>query len=74
MKLEVTIGKLPEAQSVATPHINTGSAVAAAESLSVSQSKSFVVQGTNTEMKMNSSIAGDSATGQKKSWLGSGRR
>ena len=34
-------------------------------SLSVSQAKSFFVQGANTAMKMNGTIAGDSATGCK---------
>ena len=66
MRLEGTIEKWPEAQRVVTPHINTGSAVEAAASLSVSHSESCFVQGANIAMKMNGAIAGDSTTGQKK--------
>ena len=40
--------------------------VAAAASLSVSQAESFFVQGENTAMKINGTIAVDSGTGQKK--------
>ena len=43
MRLEGTIEKWPEAQRVVTPHINTGSAVEAAASFSVSQSESCFV-------------------------------
>ena len=40
--LEVTIGKWTEVHRVAAPQINSGSAVAAAASLSVSQAKLFL--------------------------------
>ena len=74
LRLEETIGKCPEAQRLATPQINTGSTVAALESLSVSQAKSIFVRGANTAMKINGGIAGDSETGRKHSRLGSGQR
>ena len=64
LQLEGIIGKWLEAHRVSTPQINTGSAVAAAASLSVSQVESFFVRGANTAKKMNNIIAGDS-------WLGS---
>ena len=64
--LEVTIGKWPEAKRVATPQINTGSMVAAADSLSVSHAENVFVRGANTAIKMNGAIAGDSANGRKK--------
>ena len=57
LRLEVTIGKWPEAQRVATPQINTVSEVSEAASLSVSQSESFFVRGANTAIKMNGAIA-----------------
>ena len=64
--LAVTIGKWLEAQRVASLQINSVSAMAAAASLPVSQDKRFFVQGANTAIKMNCTIAGDSATGWKK--------
>ena len=66
MRLEGTIRKWTEAHRVATPQINTGSAVAAVASFSVSQSKSFLVWAANTAMKINGAIVGDSTTGWKK--------
>ena len=66
LRLEETIGKWTDAQNVAAPQINSGSAVAAAASISVSHAKSFFVRGANTAMKMNGAIAGDSANGRKK--------
>ena len=39
MRLEGTIGKWPEAQRVEAPKINSGSAVAVAASISVSQAE-----------------------------------
>ena len=57
LRIEVTIGKWPKAQRVASPKINAGSAVAAAVSMSVSQDESSFVRDANTEMKMNSNIA-----------------
>ena len=67
LRLEVTTGKWPEAQRFATPHINTGSTVAAAASLSVSQFERFCfVRGANTAMKMNGAISGDSENGRNK--------
>ena len=66
LRLEGTIGKWIEAHRVATPQINTGLAVAAAASLSVSQAERFFVRGANTEMKMNGAIAEYSTTGRKK--------
>ena len=66
LRLEGTIGKRPEAQRLATPQINIGSAVVAAASLPVSQAESFFVRGANNVMKMNGAIAGYSTTGRKK--------
>ena len=66
LRLEGTIGKWTEVERVAAPQIITGSAVAAAASLSVSQAKIFYVQGANTPMKVNGTIAGYSTTGRKK--------
>ena len=66
LRFEVTIGKWLEAQRVASLQINSVSAMAAAASLPVSQDKRFFVQGANTAIKMNCTIAGDSATGWKK--------
>ena len=51
---------------MAAPQINAGLEVAAAASLSVSQSKSFFVRGAKTAIKMNGAIAEDSETGRKK--------
>ena len=66
LRLEGTIGKWPEARRVAAHQLNVGSVVAEAASISVSQSKSFFLQGAKTAMKINGAIAGDSDTGRKK--------
>ena len=59
LRLEGKIGKWLEVKRVAEPHINAGSAVAAAASMSVSQAEIFFVRGENTAMKINGAIAGD---------------
>ena len=51
---------------MAETQINVVSAVVVEASMSVSQAKSFFVQGANIGMKMTGAIAGNSATGQKK--------
>ena len=63
LRIEGKIGNWTEAQRVEAPKINEGSAVAAAASISVSQTESFFLIIANTVMKMNCAIAGDSATG-----------
>ena len=66
IRLKGIIGKWPEAQRLATPQINSGLAVVAVESFSVSQAKRFLVRGANIAMEMNGTIAGYLATGRKK--------
>ena len=51
---------------MAETQINVVSAVVVEASMSVSQAKSFFVQGVNIGMKMTGAIAGNSATGRKK--------
>ena len=63
LRIEGTIGNWTEAQRVAEPKINEGSAVAAAASISVSQTERFFLRIANTVMKMNCAIAGHSSTG-----------
>ena len=69
LRLEGKIGKWTKAQRMAARQINSGLAMTSAASLSVSQAESFFVQVSNTAMKINGIIAGDSATGRKPSVL-----
>ena len=58
LRFEEQFGKFPEAHRVSAPQINSGSAVAAAASLSVSQAEILFVRCANTAMKMNGAIVG----------------
>ena len=48
------------------PQKNSGSVVASATSMSMSQAERFFVRGASKSMKMTRTIVGNSVTGQKK--------
>ena len=66
LRLEVTIGKWPEAQGVAASRINFGSVVVVAASMLVSQAEIFFMQRSNIAMKITGAIEVNSATGRNK--------
>ena len=66
LRLEGKIWKWLDAQRVTEPQINARSGVSAEALLSVSQAEIIFLWGANTSMKINDTIAGDSATGKRK--------